>query len=454
MVHFFRPQQKEISSKHFALNITDLDIKGRGVARLDNCTWFVEGALPGEEVIVRTIDLKKNIGIAELISVKKRSDKRLHPFCPNFAKCGGCSLQHMSVEHEMQSKVEGIKRLFKKVLQLDLNEPEKIVYEEEESYRRICRLSVTGDKREIHLGFREAFGKKIIEIEKCPILVDSLSDLIEPIRALLNKLSNFKLVGHIELVAADSCNVILVRTINILPKEDIDLLINFAKEKSILCYVLTRHEKQKEDLEQKEEIVCLNPELTKGEKPFYLIKGIKISFQPSDFIQVNSSINEKMVDCGIEYLDPHDSDEVLDLFCGLGNFTLPMASKVKHVYGIEGVWNMVHEANDNAKMAGILNAEFFVHDLDDDFEKTIWAKSNVSKVLLDPGRQGAARVMPYLIKRNVKNIVYVSCNPLTLVRDLGVLLNKGYMINKWSVFDMFPRTEHVETVVLLSRDKA
>ncbi len=453
MVHFFKPQQKEISTKHFALTITDLDIHGRGVAKNGNITWFVEGALPGEEVIVRTIDIKKNIGNAELISVKKRSVARVSPKCEYVPHCGGCSLQHMTPAMELTAKVQGVKRLFAKVLQLELPEPDQTLYGEEYQYRRICRLSVLGNRKEIHLGFREAYGKKLIEVEHCPVLEERLSKLIVPVRDMIVQLSNYKLVGHVELVAGDNTAMLLVRAINVMPAEDLQRIKEFAQQHNILGYVLTRHEKGSEELEQREELTCLNPEQTNNIKPYYTIEEQRISFLPNDFIQVNPAINKALVACALDYLNPQPEDEVLDLFCGLGNFTLPLAKRVKHVYGIEGVWDMVHEANANAQEAKLTNAEIFVHNLDDDFEKTIWAKSNLTKVLLDPGRQGAQRVMSYIAKRKIQQVVYVSCNPLTLVRDLAILLKEGYVVQKWSLFDMFPKTEHVETVVLLSREK-
>ena len=196
MVKFFKPQKKEISPKHFALNIVDVDITGRGVARDDKgITWFVPGALSGEEVVVRTVSVKKNgTGEAELISVKKRSDIRISPKCPNH-NCGGCSLQHMSVEHEKEFKARGVMRLMKKFLNQAPAEPESVVSGEEYHYRRIARLSVTGDKKEIHLGFREENGKALSEINECCVLQPELSALIPDLRELLQKISNYKLIG-------------------------------------------------------------------------------------------------------------------------------------------------------------------------------------------------------------------------------------------------------------------
>ena len=454
MVRFYKPAPKEVSPQHFELKIKDLDTRCRGVGQANGVTWFVEGALPGEEVVVRALELKKNIGIAQLMTVKKRSEERISATCPYSSKCGGCSLLHMGTSTEGKAKTASIKRLLQKITGLEAGEPDKVENSNPVHYRRVCRLSVAADRRNIELGFREAYGKKIVPVESCQALHPELSNLIPGLRKLVGQVSDFKLIGHIELVAADNGNVVLVRSINIFPECDRQLFRTFAEQEQVRFYILERHEMGREDLVRKEELTCLNPESFTGEEPYYTIDGLKIYFRPTDFIQVNSAINVAMLGTALDYLELKPEDEVLDLFCGLGNFTLPVAKRSAHVYGVEVVGGMVRKANDNAKANGITNAEFIVQDLEEEFERTLWAKSRVSKVLLDPGRQGASRVMPYLVRRNISHIVYVSCNPLSLARDLGVLVKAGYSLKKWSVFNMFPGTEHVETVVLLSRDKA
>ncbi len=453
MVRFYKPAPKDVSQKHFALQIKGLDNNLRGIGQDSGVTWFVEGALPGEDVIVRAIDKKKNTGNAELIAVKKTSELRQSCSCEYADKCGGCSLQHMPLDLEVTSKVQGVQRLFKKNLSFELKEPSFIESSVPSHYRRVCRLSIMADRKEFKIGFREKYGKKIVEVEHCEVLDEALSIIIPKIREVCLKVSNFKLLGHVELVKADNCVAVLVRTINALPKQDKELFKQFGNDNNVLCFVLERFEKTKEDLVQREELSCLNSELTNNELPYYDNNGVKIHFRPTDFIQINSHVNDKMYEVVSKYLNLDKEDEILDLFCGLGNFTLPLAKHVKHVYGVELVGGMVRLAKQNATENNIDNAEFIVQDLDEEFERTLWAKSKVTKVLLDPGRQGAARVMPYLVNRKIPHIVYVSCNPLTLVRDIRVLLKSGYEIKDWSLFNMFPRTEHVETVVLLSRAK-
>ncbi len=453
MVKFYKPEAKKASPKHFSVVITDADIKGKGLGKREDVTWFVSGALPGEEVVVRELSRKGNVGEAELINILKRSPERQEPVCRYFGKCGGCSLQHMSEREELLCKVNGIRRLMNKVFRLEIPEPDRAETGARYGYRRSLRLSVQGDRREIHLGFRQEKNSKIVEITECPVLKEELSHLLQPLRETLLKLSNYKLIGHLELVSGNNGTAVLVRTINVLPECDEELFREFGNREKTAVYLQIRHEKGREDLVQREELKFLNPEIFGGERLWYDDAGVKVFFTPGDFIQVNGEMNARMVAAVTEYLDPSPDDEIWDLFSGGGNFALALAGKVKHVYGIEVVKNMVQEARMNAEALGISNAEFILQDLSDDFEKTVWAKSQVNKVLLDPGRQGADKVMQHLIRKKVPRVVYVSCNPLTMIRDLKPLLENGYVFEKWSAFNMFPNTEHVETVVLLSRGK-
>ncbi|WP_019000801.1 23S rRNA (uracil(1939)-C(5))-methyltransferase RlmD [Succinimonas amylolytica] len=453
MVKFYKPEAKKVSPKHFSVVISDVDIKGKGIGKKDGVTWFVSGALPGEEVVVREISRKGSTGEAELISILTRSSDRQQPVCRYYEKCGGCSLQHMSASQELSCKVNGIKRLMNKVFRLDIPEPDKIEGSAKYGYRRSLRLSVQGDRREIHMGFRQEKNSRIVEIDECPVLKEGLSRLITPLRETLARLSNFKLIGHLELVSGDNGTALLVRTINLLPAGDEEIFRDFGNREHVAVYLQIRHEKGREELFQREELKALNPEILEGGRLWYNDAGVKVFFTPGDFIQINAEMNARMVAAVTDYLEPTLDDEIWDLFSGAGNFALALAGKVKHVYGVEVVRNMVYEARLNAETLGISNAEFILQDLSDDFAKTVWAKSQVNKVLLDPGRQGADRVMQHLIRKNVPRVVYVSCNPLTMIRDLKPLLDNGYIFEKWSAFNMFPNTEHVETVVLLSRAK-
>ncbi|MGN1393303.1 MAG: 23S rRNA (uracil(1939)-C(5))-methyltransferase RlmD [Succinivibrionaceae bacterium] len=450
MVQFFKPQAKEVSTKHFLLNITDIDLKGRGVGKCGNITWFVNGALSGEDVVVRATDLKKNIGEAELICVKKTSPYRIKALCPYFGKCGGCSLQNMSSSMQLDIKVQGLKRLFRKQLGCDFLDPEQIIDSQAYEYRRVCRLSVLGNRKEIHLGFHPLYGNKLVEIDSCPILESKLNDLLPSVRELVKNFSNYKIIGHIELYSVDSGVVVLLRVINSLSQEDKDLCIKYAQMNNLSLYIAERCEKKATDLEEKEIVYPLYSPIS--EKPYYFLDDKKISFTPGAFIQINKKLNEKMVEKCLEYLNIDNNDEIFDLFSGVGNFSVPIAEKAKYVIGVECVWSMVEEAKQNAKNNGVDNLDFFIYDLEDDFEKTRWAKYPINKVCLDPGRKGALKVISYLIKKKVKTIVYVSCNPLSFSRDLSLLLNNGYRVVKWCVFNVFPNTEHVESMFLITKD--
>lgn len=458
MVTFYKPEPKAraVSQHFFPLDITDIDLRGRGVARKDGVVWFVYAALPGEQVTVKALCQKGNVGEAVTIKVNKSSTDRTVPACPFISECGGCSLQHMSGDLEIKAKTNGIRRLFQKILGRDPGEPDGITVGSIYGYRRSARISVTGDKKEIHFGFRPILGKKkLVEISECPVMIPALSALIPDIRTTLEHLDNFKIIGHIELAAVDSGLVMLVRTIAPLSAHDSDLFKNFGEKHQTTVFIQTRHLKGKEELEDREDFSCLNT-LPDGtyKKLWYDICGFKIGFVPGDFIQINSEVNQKMVSKAEEYLNLKSTDQVLDLFCGLGNFTIPLAAKCAHIYGIEGVSSMVRAARENAAATKFVNTDFVMQDLSDDFERTVWAKSDIDKVLMDPGRLGAEKVCNWLVKKSPEIIVYVSCNPLTMARDLRILLQGGYTFKKWSSFDMFPRTEHVETLVLMTKEES
>ena len=266
MVKFYKPEAKKASPKHFSVVITDADIKGKGLGKREDVTWFVSGALPWEEVVVRELSRKGNVGEAELINILKRSPERQEPVCRYFGKCGGCSLQHMSEREELLCKVNGIRRLMNKVFRLEIPEPDRAETGARYGYRRSLRLSVQGDRREIHLGFREEKNSKIVEITECPVLKEELSHLIQPLRETLLKLSNYKLIGHLELVSGNNGKAVLVRTINVLPECDEELFREFGNREKTAVYLQIRHEKGREDLVQREELKFLNPEIYGGER--------------------------------------------------------------------------------------------------------------------------------------------------------------------------------------------
>ncbi len=269
------------------------------------------------------------------------------------------------------------------------------------------------------------------------MLSTELNALLPDLYTLLDGLRGRRIVGHVELVASDAGRVLLVRTTKKLHEDDVQRLTAFAEQNSLIFYL-----QQEDDAASR---VC-------GEQPFYSLGNQALAFEPQDFIQVNADINEKMIAQALDWLALDDNDTVLDLFCGLGNFSLPLAAQVKSVVGIEGVEEMVSRATDNAARNALSNARFYHANLELDPAETVWGKESHNKILLDPARAGALGVMPYVAQSGAERVVYVSCNPATLARDSQVLLENGYKLARLGMLDMFPHTGHLESMALFVKD--
>ncbi len=440
MAQFFKPQPKTPTRITLEVQVDSLDLHGVGVGRHQGKALFIDGAMPGERVKVRLEDdKKKQHAQAQLISVLTPSAQRQEPFCPHYAECGGCSTQHLPAEMQLTCKVSGVQQLFRRLAEAEIGEPQACITGPAQGYRRVCRLAIKYDKkaRLARFGFRRRQSHELVEIAACPVLEPALSALITPLRALCNRLKSFRDLGHIELCAAEGRTVLLLRHNGHPPEGDLALLRDFAQQHALQAYLQTDGAPQ--------------PLTNAQEPPCYVIDGQQIDFLPGDFLQVNRTINEQMVATVLEWLAPTSDDKVLDLFCGLGNFTLPLGRRAGEVVGIEGVLEMVQRARKNAAANGVERARFFQCNLDEPFHDMPWAREPFSLVLLDPARPGAAAVMPHLIRLAPKRLVYVSCNPVTAARDCKLLFSAGYQLVRWSLFDMFPQTGHVETILLFQR---
>jgi len=438
MAQFFKPQPKPKQTSTLELAIDRLDLHGVGIGRHQGKTIFVEGAMPGELIKARLTDDKKQHGFAQLQKILTPSPQRQTPFCPHYEQCGGCSTQHLPLALQHETKVSGVQSLFSRLAGYELGAPEFIITGDDQRYRRVCRLAIKYDKkaRRAQVGFRRRLSHDLVEVSACPVLVSSLSALIEPLRALCNQLKSFRDLGHIELCEADNGPLMLLRHNGQPGEGDLALLREFAAEHQLACY-----------------LQCADQPLplTSREAPFYRLGELSIGFLPGDFLQVNRTINEQMVAKVLAWLAPEAGDKVLDLFCGLGNFTLPLAGRAKEVVGVEGVMEMVLRARQNAELNGLGNVRFFQSNLDEPFVHAPWAKEPFSLVVLDPARPGAAGSMPHLLKLAPKRLVYVSCNPVTAARDCQRLHAEGYRLTRWGLFDMFPHTGHVETILLFEQ---
>jgi 23S rRNA (uracil1939-C5)-methyltransferase len=306
-------------------------------------------------------------------------------------------------------------------------------------YRRRARVSLMLNKktRQLEFGFRKKQSKDIVTVTHCPVLNSDLDALLAPLHQLLSGFSNQENLGHVELVKGDNTNVIVLRHLKALKESDQHSLEALAKEHGATLYLMP-------ESDQLNRVV--------GESANYTEAGVTIPFEPNNFIQVNQKVNQSMVAQALDWLDLDEQDCVLDLFCGLGNFSFPMAKKVKQVIGVEGVDAMVDKAKDNAKVNGISNTAFHQANLDQDFSGQLWAQEKFDKILLDPARAGASGIIEHISQLGASRVVYVSCNPATLARDSQSLLNQGDKLQKLGMLDMFPHTSHLESMALFVKD--
>lgn len=379
-----------------------------------------------------------NLGERKAVRFEQKSANRVEPSCEFYGKCGGCQMQHIPVEMQREIKQSALFRRLQKLQKTEIDFQPMIVGEDK-GYRRRVKLSVAWQKNQLVVGFREANSKNIVPISHCEMLEKALSDLFQPLQRLLANWKKPKQIGHIELVKADNQIaqiVMLFRHIGKLNQTDETALNDFAKQFDLILFVET----EKGQIEN-----------WRGEQPYYQIDDLTLHFSVRDFIQVNADLNQKMVTKALEWLELDSQDRVLDLFCGMGNFTLPIAKNAKEVVGIEGVELMVKQAQRNAQQNQIENAFFYQTNLDEPFNDQEWASQQFNKVLLDPARGGAFFALDHLCELNPERIVYISCNPATLVRDAEKLIQSGYQLKRSAMIDMFPHTGHLESISLFEK---
>ena len=417
--------------KHTFL-IQDLDYQGLGVAKLNGKTWFVENALPNEQVEAKVLEEKRQYGRAQAVRWLTKSAQRQTPSCPLYSQCGGCQMQHIPLELQRETKQKTLFQRLQK-LQHEAIQFQPMLASQGTGYRRRAKLSIALQKNQLVMGFRQANSDTIIPLHQCEVLEAELAKLLPELQHLLASWHSPKKLGHIELVRADNGVALLIRHLGELHPQDKARLLQFAEQHTLLLFVMLN----KTEIEQ-----------WRGETPYYQIDDLTLRFSIRDFIQINAQLNQHMVHTAIDWLDLHAQDRVLDLFCGMGNFTLPIAKRVQHVVGIEGVEPMVEQARLNAEMNQLTHAEFYQTDLDQPFVDQPWATQPFNKVLLDPARNGAYFALDHLCQLSPERIVYVSCNPATLVRDAEKLIAQGYKIEKCAMIDMFPHTAHLESISL------
>ncbi|WP_437890448.1 23S rRNA (uracil(1939)-C(5))-methyltransferase RlmD [Phytobacter sp. V91] len=428
MAQFYSAKRRVTTRLEVTVTVNDLDPFGQGVARHKGKALFVQGLLPQETADVILVEDKRQFARAEVKRRHNESLDRVAPACAHFGICGGCQQQHASIALQHRSKSAALARLMK-------HDVEEVISAAPWGYRRRARLSLNWQVKaqRLEMGFRQASGKEIVNLTRCPVLVPRLEALLVPLRQCLNDLDGARHLGHVELVLADNGPLMVLRHTAALVASDQEKLERFSHSEGLALYLAPQSE---------------TVERVSGEDPWYSSDGLRLTFSPRDFIQVNDGVNQKMVATALAWLDVQPHERVLDLFCGMGNFTLPLAKRAASVVGVEGVAELVAKAQDNALQNRLHNVTFFHENLEDDVTKQPWARQGFDKILLDPARAGAAGVMQYIVKLAAKKVVYVSCNPATLARDSEALLNAGYQIERLAMLDMFPHTGHLESMVL------
>ena len=424
------------------VSIESMTNDSRGVAHHEGKAVFVEGGLPGEVVRCQTTRRTSKYDTANVLEVLEASDDRVQPRCSAAGVCGGCSLQHMSESSQIHAKQQV---LLENLQQIGKVQPETILPPLQGphwNYRRKARLGVklVPKKGGVLVGFREKQSGYLAVMDSCDVLDERFSNLILPLRELVAGLSIAKRIPQIEIAAGDNSAVLVFRNLEPILEADQELLKVFANQHQLSILLQPGGP---------DSIQALYPE--KHELLQYRLDewDIAIRFRPTDFTQVNASINQLMVSQALKLLGAEKGDEVLDLFCGIGNFTLPLARVCKHVTGIEGDSVLVNMARDNASYNGLSNAEFVTANLYDTPLDGSWLHRKWDRILLDPPRSGAMEVIERLPELKPKRIVYVSCNPATLARDTDLLVNKySYRLKAAGVMDMFPHTKHVESIAV------
>ena len=398
-----------------------------------------------EEVNFRYTAQHKNYDEGEVVEILRASPQRITPRCPHFGVCGGCSLQHLDpqaqLEHKQQILIENLERIGN-IYGVDML---PAIAGPLWGYRRRARLGVKYvlKKEALLVGFREKKSGLLAELHRCEVLHPAVGEKLIALRTLISGLKSYQRIPQVEVAMGDTTTALVFRHLEALCASDRDQLAHFGRQHDIAIYLQPNGP---------DTVTPLWPEAP--QLSYHLPAWqVELHFRPTDFTQVNSEINQQMVGTALRLLDPQPEEEILDLFCGLGNFTLPLARLAKRVTGVEGSADLVTRARENSQLNGITNTDFFTFDLVGDSRQAPWSQRRYAKVLIDPPRTGAFEVMALLPKLAPSRVVYVSCNPATLARDAGALVHRhGYRLVNAGVLDMFPHTTHVESIALFERN--
>jgi 23S rRNA (uracil1939-C5)-methyltransferase len=424
--------------------IESLTHEGRGLTHVDGKAVFVDGALAGERVRFRYTRLQRRFDEGSVVDVLRAAPQRVVPKCPHFGVCGGCSLQHMDATAQIQMKQASLKDVFTRIGKVAPERWLDPLVAGHWGYRRKARLGVRHviKKGRTLVGFRERGNAYLADLTRCEVLHPAIGERLQMLATTVDSLSIRDQVPQIEVSMGDGPAVLVFRAMASPSAADIEALLALAGREGVHVYL------------QEGGVETIRPLPGQDLDLHYSLPrhGVRIEFLPTDFTQVNLELNRLMVDRALELLDVQPDEAVLDLFSGLGNFTLPLARRAAAAVGVEGEPGLVARAESNAARNGIDNARFYTANLDGELDLQPWMRERFAKALLDPPRSGALQVLDCLPRLGVERILYVSCNPTTLARDADRLVNElGYRLLAAGVMDMFPHTAHVESMALFER---
>lgn len=442
MVSFYKPAKKSRKETVVkTVSVDSLDMHGVGVSRSQKPIMFVEGALPGEQVKVKVISSQKQVSKAVTQRVLKASPLRVAPFCQYYGKCGGCQLQHISAQEALNEREQAMSDYWAHHLNITDLPWQPAITGTRPAYRRKARFAVDArNPKAAKIGFRQTNSKAIVDIDTCPVLELQLQTVMPALRDVLMSFSAIQHIGHIQALSGDNVAEFTIKATRDLPAALRDALVEFAINEKINI-VIENTVGEFETLHREATLIC------KTAEAFYLTPT------PDDFVQVNAQVNEKMVAQALDWLAADKDDTVADWFAGLGNFSFPLSRHAGHVYAVEGVASMVQKGQAAAQQQGIENITWQHLDLNDAVSVKNALGHGVTKILLDPSREGAAEVCRQIGAARTRQVLYVSCNPNSFTRDARIMLDAGYKIEKIGLIEMFPYTRHLEVMALFSYAK-
>jgi len=426
------------------VTVTGLSHDGRGIAEIEGKKLFVHGALPGERVLARLTSRKRRHDEAETVEIQEGSPYRVQPACPHFGLCGGCALQHLDPAAQIMAKQDSLLQNLQRIGNV---KPQRVLDPltgPRRNYRRKARLSVryVHKKARVLIGFRERKGRYVADMHECHVLDVRIAERLPKLASLIDSMDARERIPQIEVACGDRVAALVFRHLDPLCETDLEKLKHFAQKCEIAVFLQSGGPESIHPLYPRE--VMLDYSLPEFD--------LTLEFGPSDFVQVNAELNRKMIHHALHLLQPEPADSVLDLFCGLGNFTLPVARLAGKVAGVEGDMVLVDKARRNALRNGVENVSFHVADLATDTMRLPLLQAHYDTVLIDPPRTGALQVLPQVAATGARRLVYVSCHPASLARDAGLLTaDHGFELLAAGVMDMFPHTGHVESIALFER---